>query len=119
MGEVGELNDRLIGELIDAVRRVLRKEASERLRDVYLIGDIEKDLARTCIERLRELATSPRVSALVDHDSRAGQMGWMAIDNGCGATPGAAQADAGSDLQNPGVAFRQAAAPNHQGHKTD
>src|SRR5437016_11006915 len=53
---MGELNDRLVGELIDAVRQVLRKEASERLRDVYLIGDIEKDTARTCIERLRELA---------------------------------------------------------------
>src|SRR5439155_22942280 len=46
----------LVAELIDAVRQVLRKEASERLRDVYLIGDIEKDTARTCIERLRELA---------------------------------------------------------------
>ena len=55
MGE-GELNDRLVAELIDAVRQTLRKEASERLRDVYLIGDIEKDTARLCIERLRELA---------------------------------------------------------------
>jgi ATP-dependent Clp protease protease subunit len=26
------------------------------LRDVYLVGDIEKDTARSCIERLRELA---------------------------------------------------------------
>ncbi len=53
---MGELNDRLIAELLDAVRQLLKKEASERLRDVYLIGDIEKDTARTCIERLRELA---------------------------------------------------------------
>src|SRR5438445_13881983 len=53
---MGELNDRVVGDLIDAVRQVLRKEASERLRDVYLIGDIEKDTARVCIERLRELA---------------------------------------------------------------
>src|SRR5213080_3434075 len=53
---MGELNDRLLAELVDAVRQVLRKESSERLRDVYLIGDIEKDTARTCIERLRELA---------------------------------------------------------------
>src|SRR5581483_10634277 len=53
---MGELNDRLVAELIDAVRQVLRKESSERLRDVYLIGDIEKDTARGCIERLRELA---------------------------------------------------------------
>jgi ATP-dependent Clp protease, protease subunit len=53
---MGELSDRMIADLIDAVRQVLRKEAAERLRDVYLIGDIEKDTARLCIERLRELA---------------------------------------------------------------
>ena len=51
-----ELNDRLVGELIDAVKGVLRKEQSDRLRDVYLIGDIEKDTARSVIERVRELA---------------------------------------------------------------
>ena len=51
-----DLNDRLIGELIDAVKGVLRKETSDRLRDIYLIGDIEKDTARGVIERLRELA---------------------------------------------------------------
>jgi ATP-dependent Clp protease, protease subunit len=38
------------------VRAQLRREQGDRLRDVYLIGDIEKDTARTCIERLRELA---------------------------------------------------------------
>jgi len=53
---MGDLSDRLIAELIDAVRGQLRKESGDRLRDVYLIGDIEKDTARTCIERLRELA---------------------------------------------------------------
>lgn len=51
-----DLTDRLLLDLIDAVKAVLRKEASDRLRDVYLIGDIEKDTARTCIERMRELA---------------------------------------------------------------
>ena len=51
-----DVSDRLISELIDAVKGVLRKEASDRLRDVYLIGDIEKDPARGVIERLRELA---------------------------------------------------------------
>jgi ATP-dependent Clp protease protease subunit len=51
-----DLNDRLIGDLIDAVKSVLRKEQSDRLRDVYLIGDIEKDPARQVIERIRELA---------------------------------------------------------------
>ena len=35
---------------------MLRKETSDRLRDIYLIGDIEKDPARAVIERLRELA---------------------------------------------------------------
>jgi len=53
---MSELSDRLIAELVDAVRTQLRKEQHDRLRDVYLIGDIEKDTARTCIERLRELA---------------------------------------------------------------
>jgi ATP-dependent Clp protease, protease subunit len=53
---MGDLSDRLIAELIDAVRAQLRKETSDRLRDVYLVGDIEKDTARSCIERLRELA---------------------------------------------------------------
>lgn len=56
MVAMGELSDRLIAELVDAVRAQLRREASERLRDVYLVGDIEKDTARACIERLRELA---------------------------------------------------------------
>jgi ATP-dependent Clp protease protease subunit len=53
---MAELTDRMVGELVDAVRQVLRKESQERLRDVYLVGDIEKDIARSCIERLRELA---------------------------------------------------------------
>jgi ATP-dependent Clp protease protease subunit len=53
---MGELNERLLVELVDAVRAQLRKEAGDRIRDVYLIGDIEKDTARACIERLRELA---------------------------------------------------------------
>jgi ATP-dependent Clp protease protease subunit len=53
---MGELSDRLIAELVDAVRTQLRKEQGDRQRDVYLIGDIEKDTARLCIERLRELS---------------------------------------------------------------
>jgi ATP-dependent Clp protease, protease subunit len=51
-----DLSDRLVLDLIDAVKGILRKEASDRLRDIYLIGDIEKDTARTTIERCRELA---------------------------------------------------------------
>ena len=53
---MGDLNERLVAELVDAVRAQLRREQGERLRDVYLIGDIEKDNARSTIERLRELA---------------------------------------------------------------
>ena len=52
-----ELNERLIAELVDAVKATLKREQTERLRDVYLIGDIEKDTARSAIERLRELAS--------------------------------------------------------------
>lgn len=57
---MGDFSDRLIGELIDAVKSALKKEQSARLRDVYLIGDIEKDVARNVIERLRELANEGR-----------------------------------------------------------
>ena len=51
-----EFSDRMVGELIDAVKAALKKEQSERLRDVYLIGDIDKDTARAAIERIRELS---------------------------------------------------------------
>ena len=51
-----DLTDRLVSELIDSVRQVLKREASERLRELYLVGDIDKDSARSAIERLRELA---------------------------------------------------------------
>jgi ATP-dependent protease ClpP protease subunit len=54
---VTEFSERLLYELIEGVKQVLRKEANEKLRDVYLIGDIEKDSARLVIERLRELAS--------------------------------------------------------------
>ncbi len=53
----GELTDRLLNDLVEAVKQVLRREAAQRLRDVYLIGDIDKDSARATIERLRELAS--------------------------------------------------------------
>lgn len=51
-----EMNERLLHELVEAVKGIIRKEQSERLRDIYLIGDIEKDTARQAIERLRDLA---------------------------------------------------------------
>jgi ATP-dependent Clp protease protease subunit len=53
---MSEITDRLLIELIDKVKGLIRKDQSERLRDIYLIGDIEKDTAKTAIERLRELA---------------------------------------------------------------
>src|SRR5690348_17328991 len=54
--DMGDLDTRLLNELVDAVKTMLRKEQADRLRDVYLIGDIEKDSAKTAIERLRDLA---------------------------------------------------------------
>jgi ATP-dependent Clp protease protease subunit len=51
-----DLDDRLLGDLVEAVKNILRKETADRLREVYLIGDIEKDVARGVIERVRELA---------------------------------------------------------------
>ena len=53
---MSELNERLLNEFVDAVKELVKKEESDRLRDVYLVGDIEKDTARQAIERLRELA---------------------------------------------------------------
>jgi ATP-dependent Clp protease, protease subunit len=54
---MSDLNARLLNEIVDGVRDLLKKEQSDRLRDVYLIGDIEKDNARSVIEKLRELAS--------------------------------------------------------------
>lgn len=53
---MSEINNQILNELVEAVKQIVRKEQSDRLRDIYLIGDIEKDTARTMIERLRELA---------------------------------------------------------------
>jgi ATP-dependent Clp protease, protease subunit len=57
---MSDISDRLLNDLVDAVREIVRKEQSDRLRDIYLIGDIDKDSARTVIERLRELANDNR-----------------------------------------------------------
>jgi ATP-dependent Clp protease protease subunit len=53
---MSDITDRVVADLVEAVKGILRKEQADRLRDVYLIGDIEKDSARQVIERLRELA---------------------------------------------------------------
>lgn len=57
---MSDISDRLLSDLVEAVKDMVRKEQSERLRDVYLVGDIEKDTAKSVIERLRELANSSR-----------------------------------------------------------
>ena len=57
---MADLSDRLLHELVDAVKDIIRKEQADRLRDVYLVGDIDKDSARTVIERLRDLANDSR-----------------------------------------------------------
>jgi ATP-dependent Clp protease protease subunit len=57
---MADFSDRLLHDLVDAVKDILRKEQADRLRDVYLIGDIDKDSAKTVIERLRELANDSR-----------------------------------------------------------
>jgi ATP-dependent Clp protease, protease subunit len=55
-----QISDRLLHEILAGVKDILRKEQAERLRDVYLIGDIEKDSAKAVIERLRELANDSK-----------------------------------------------------------
>src|SRR5829696_2605362 len=57
---MSDISDRLLNDLVDAVKDIVRKEQSDRLRDIYLIGDIEKDSARAVIERLREFANESR-----------------------------------------------------------
>ncbi len=57
---MSDISDRLLDELVDAVKDLVSKEQSEKLRDIYLIGDIEKDTAKVVIERLRDLANDSR-----------------------------------------------------------
>jgi ATP-dependent Clp protease, protease subunit len=57
---MGDLDTRLLEEIIDGIKDLLKKEQSGRLRDIYLVGDIEKDTARSVIEKLRELANDSR-----------------------------------------------------------
>lgn len=71
---MSEINERLLSELVDAVKEFVQKEDSERLRDVYLIGDIEKDTARSAIEKLRELANSGRKPITVYVNSAGGNV---------------------------------------------
>lgn len=71
---MSEIDSRLLNELVDAVKDLVRKEESGRLRDVYLIGDIEKDTARTAIEKLRELANASTKPITVYVNSAGGNV---------------------------------------------
>jgi ATP-dependent Clp protease protease subunit len=69
-----EISDRLLNEILDGVKDIIRKEQADRLRDVYLIGDIDKDSARTAIERLRELANESRRAITLYINSAGGNV---------------------------------------------
>jgi ATP-dependent Clp protease protease subunit len=69
-----EINERLLGELVDAVKEFVHKEESDRLRDIYLIGDIEKDTARIAIEKLRELANTSKKPITIYVNSAGGNV---------------------------------------------
>ena len=71
---MSEFNDRLLNELVDAVRELVKKEQSDRLRDIYLVGDIEKETARQAIERLRELANEGRKPITIYINSAGGNV---------------------------------------------
>ena len=63
---MSEINERLLNEIVDAVKEIVHKEESDRLRDVYLIGDIEKDTARGVD---REAARARQQQQEADHRS--------------------------------------------------
>jgi ATP-dependent Clp protease protease subunit len=71
---MSDLNARLLNDIIDGVKDLLKKEQSDRLRDVYLVGDIEKDNARSFIEKLRELANENRRPITVYINSAGGNV---------------------------------------------
>jgi ATP-dependent Clp protease protease subunit len=71
---MGEINDRLITELVDAVKAIVRKEQADQLRDIYIIGDIEKDTARSTIEKLRELANESEKPITIYINSAGGNV---------------------------------------------
>lgn len=52
------IGDRAVTDLVEAVKSAIKKEESERLRDVYLFGDIDRDATRAAVQRLRELVAS-------------------------------------------------------------
>src|SRR4029453_4998018 len=71
---MSELNDRLLNEIVEAVKALVKNEQSDRLRDVYLVGDMEKDTARQAVERLRELANDNRKPITIYINSAGGNV---------------------------------------------
>ena len=71
---MSDLNARLLNDIIDGVKDLLKKEQADRLRDVYLIGDIEKDNARVFIEKVLELANDSRRPITVYINSAGGNV---------------------------------------------
>jgi ATP-dependent Clp protease protease subunit len=71
---MSDLNPRLLNDIVDGVKELLKKEQADRLRDLYLIGDIEKDNARSFIEKLRELANDNRKPITVYVNSAGGNV---------------------------------------------
>jgi ATP-dependent Clp protease protease subunit len=71
---MSELSDRLLHEIVEAVKELVKKEQSDRLRDIYLVGDIEKDTARQAIERLRELANDSQKPITIYINSAGGNV---------------------------------------------
>ena len=87
-----DISDRLLSDIVDAVKEIVRKEQSDRLRDIYLIGYIVKDSARHPIARLRELANDSRKPITLYINSAGGNV-----------TDGLALHDAIAHLVNSGV----------------
>jgi ATP-dependent Clp protease protease subunit len=71
---MSDLDTRLLNEIVDGVKNLLKKEQADRLRDVYLVGDIEKDNARSFIEKLRELASENRRPITIYINSAGGNV---------------------------------------------
>jgi ATP-dependent Clp protease protease subunit len=69
-----DISDRLLSDLVEAVKDIVKKEQSDRLRDIYLIGDIDKDSARNTIERMRELANDSRRPITIYVNSAGGNV---------------------------------------------
>jgi ATP-dependent Clp protease protease subunit len=71
---MSEINDRLLTEIVDAVKELVRKEQADQLRDVYVIGDIEKETAKCAIEKLRELANESKKPITIYINSAGGNV---------------------------------------------